>query len=74
MTKKTFKVNVHCNSCLTVLEGLEDLPGIEKVTGDVKMQQLTVTFDDNQITEQQVIEAIRQEGEGYEVTPLGAVS
>lgn len=74
MTEKTFKVNMNCSACLMILQGLEDTPGIEKITGDVKDGRLTVTFNEDEISEQQVIEAISGEGEGYEVTPLGAAA
>ena len=65
---KTYTVNMHCPSCEMLLEGLEDLPGIEKVEADYRTLKLTVTFDDAVVTEGYIMEAVRKED--YEISPL----
>lgn len=70
MTTKTYTVNMHCPSCEMLLEGLEDLPGVESVKADYRAQRLTVTFDPATITESFLIEAVQKEG--YDLANLPA--
>lgn len=62
MTTKHFTVAMHCPSCAMVLEGLEDLTGIEHVHADYKTGQLDVTYDETAIPDESVLQAIRDEG------------
>lgn len=64
---KTYTVNMHCPSCEMLLEGLEKLPGIEKIDADYRGQKLTVTFDDAVVTEEYVLAAVRKED--YDIQP-----
>lgn len=66
--EKTYTVNMHCPSCEMLLEGLEDLPGVNKVHADYRGQKLTVTFDDAAVAEEYVLAAVRKEG--YEIQPV----
>lgn len=65
---KTFTVNMHCPSCEMLLEGLEDLPGVEKIEADYRGQKLVVTFDETVVNEGYIMEAVRKED--YEITLL----
>ncbi len=64
---KTYTVNMHCPSCEMLLEGLEELPGVEKIHADYRAQKLTVTFDDSVVSEEYFVEAVRKED--YEIKP-----
>ena len=68
LVTKTYTVNMHCPSCEMLLEGFEDLPGVEKIEAHYKDQKLTVTFDDTQVTEDYIMNAVRKED--YEITAL----
>lgn len=63
---KTYKVSMHCPSCEMLLEGMEDLDGVEKVHADYKSGKLVVSFDDAVIDEETVLNAVRKED--YEIT------
>lgn len=65
MITKQYTVNMHCPSCEMLLEGLEELPGVEKIEAHYKEQKLTVTFDDAQVTEDYIVAAVRKED--YEI-------
>ena len=62
MTTQRFTVTMHCPSCEMVLEGLEDLAGIEQVHADYRAGQLDVTYDEVAISDEAILEAIRSEG------------
>jgi copper chaperone CopZ len=70
MQKKTYHVpDIGCSMCAISLEALEDdLPGVKRVSASYRRQRLEVEFDETQVSEAQVIEAI--EAQGYTVTPL----
>ena len=54
---------MHCSSCVMRLEGLEDtLPGIHKIEASYHRQTLQVEFDDSELSEDRLIEAIRKMG------------
>ena len=60
---------MHCASCAMLLEGLEDdLPGVVRVDAEVRRQQVTVTFDPDQVQEEAILAAAL--AEGYELVPL----
>lgn len=47
------------------LARVRQLPGIKEVTGDLAARTLVVTFDQSQVTPDQIIEAV--EAVGYQV-------
>lgn len=65
---KTYTVNMHCPSCEMLLEGLEELPGVEKIEAHYKDQKLVVTFDDAVVAEDYILEAVRKED--YDIAPV----
>ena len=69
MVKKLFRVpNMHCSACVMRLEGLEDeLVGIKRVTASYRKQQMEVEYDEAQVTDQQIIAAVKKQG--YEAIP-----
>jgi copper chaperone CopZ len=64
MVKKLFRVpNMHCSACVMRLEGLEDeLAGIKWVTASYRKQQMEVEYDEAQVTDQQIIAAVKKYG------------
>jgi copper chaperone CopZ len=50
-----------------LLEGLEELPGVEKIEAHYKTQKLIVTFDDAVVNEDYIMEAVRKED--YDIAP-----
>jgi copper chaperone CopZ len=70
MVKKLFRVpNMHCSACVMRLEGLEDeLAGIKRVTASYRKQQMEVEYDEAQVTDQQIIAAVKKQG--YEAIPV----
>lgn len=67
MQTRNYKVVMRCSSCAMILEGLEDLSGIEKVIANYKKEQLEIVFDETMIAEVDILEAI--EKGGYQVSP-----
>lgn len=70
MVKKTFQVlDMHCTACVMRLEELEDqLAGVNRVTASYHKQQIDVEYDESQVTEQDILTAVQQQG--YNATPL----
>jgi copper chaperone CopZ len=67
MPRVTYTIpNMHCPACVMHLEALEDeLPGIHFIRANYKKQCMDVEFDDSQLTEDVLRQAI---GElGYEI-------
>ena len=64
MIKKIFRVpDMHCSACVMQLEGIEDdLPGIKRIKASYHKQQMEVEFDEQQVTEEQIVAAARQCG------------
>lgn len=60
MKTMTYHVpDIHCASCIMRLEGLEDdLPGVKQVRVSLHRKQMRVEFDERQITEQYIRQAI----------------
>ncbi len=58
--RKTYSVpTIQCSACVMHLEGLEDeLPGIQFIQASYQKQRLIVEFDENIISEAEIIEAI----------------
>jgi len=53
-----------------LLEGLEDLPGVELIKAEYKIQLLTVTFDEAVVKEEYIMAAVSKEG--YDITVVEA--
>ncbi len=64
MVKKTYTVNdMHCTNCVMRIEGLEDsLPGMVSVSASYRKGQMTVEFDEAQLTEAQIFAAVAKLG------------
>jgi copper chaperone CopZ len=61
MIRKTYKIpTMHCTSCVMNLEALEDaLPGIRFIEASYRKQTLIVEFDEAQVSEAQIHQAVR---------------
>ena len=64
MVKKTYSIpDMHCSNCSMKLEGIEDeLPGIKAINASYHKQQMTVEFDESQVTEGQILAAVSKKG------------
>jgi copper ion binding protein len=64
MVKQVLRVtDMHCTNCVMRIEGLEDdLPGVRRVRASYKKQQVDVEFDENTVSADQIVAAIRQMG------------
>lgn len=67
MIKKAYVIpNMECSMCVLHLEGLQDeLPGIHDIQANLHQQRLVIEFDDQLISEEQILSNI--EGMGYRV-------
>lgn len=70
--KKTFRVpDMMCPNCAMHLEGLEDeLPGVKRINASYKKLTMEVEFDENLVTEPQIIAAAK--AIGYHIEPKAA--
>jgi copper chaperone CopZ len=64
MMKKTYIItNMECPNCAMILESIEDdLPGILRVDASYHKGQLTVEFDEGQVSEAQVLAGVAEKG------------
>lgn len=64
MLKKKFQIHgMHCVSCaMSVDNAIEDLPGVKSATTQYARQVSEVEYDEQQVTETQIIAAIREAG------------
>jgi P-type Cu+ transporter len=64
MIKKRFQIQgMHCVGCAMTIDGaLEDLPGVKSASTNYARQVADVEYDDRQVTEAQIVEAIREAG------------
>lgn len=62
MIKKNYQIpDMHCTACVMRLEAIEDdLPGIRSIKASYQKQTLAVEFDEKQVTEGEILEAIRK--------------
>lgn len=62
--KKTFRVpDMHCPNCAMTLEGIEDdLPGIRQISASYQKMQMTVEYNESQVSEAQILEAVKSKG------------
>ncbi|MEW6402657.1 MAG: cation transporter [Chloroflexota bacterium] len=69
MIKKTFKVNdMSCTNCAMKLESLEDtLEGVKEINASYHRLEMVVVYDENRLTEEQIIAAVKKKG--YSATP-----
>jgi len=69
MLKKTFNVpDMHCSNCSMKLESIEDeLAGIKEINASYHRQQMTVEFDETQVSEEQIVAAAKKKG--YQAIP-----
>jgi Cu+-exporting ATPase len=71
MIKKTFRVtDMHCPNCAMTLEGIEDdLPGIRQIIASYQNMQMTVEYDEAQVSEAQILAAVKHKGYTPEPKP-----
>lgn len=64
MEKREYRVpDMHCPNCKMRLEGLEDdLPGIQQIYASYHQQSLKVEFDEQKVSESQIIQAAKALG------------
>jgi P-type Cu+ transporter len=64
MIKKKFKISgMHCTSCAMNIDGeLEDTKGIKQANTNYAKSQTEVEFDENKITDKQIISIIEKAG------------
>jgi copper chaperone CopZ len=64
MVKKTFKVpDMSCYNCAMKLESLEDtLPGVKEINASYHKLQMTVEYDETQLSDEQIIAAVKKKG------------
>jgi copper chaperone CopZ len=64
MLKKTFLIpDMHCPNCAMTLESLEDdLPGVRCISASYHKQQMTVEYDETQLSIDQIIAAVKKKG------------
>jgi copper chaperone CopZ len=64
MIEKTFRViDMHCTNCAMKIEEIEDdLPGIKQVSASYQKMQVTVEYDESQVSEAQILEAVKRKG------------
>lgn len=64
MLKKTYTVtNMECPNCAMIIESIEDkLPGVVEITVSYRKGQMTVAFDETQVTEAQILAAVEKKG------------
>jgi copper chaperone len=57
--KQVFHVpDMHCPACVMLLEGIEDtLPGIRRIAGSYRKQQLVVEYDEAVVDEARIVAA-----------------
>ena len=65
MKRQIFTIHhMNCSGCALRLQGLEDsLPGVQQVEASYRKARMEVVYDENQLTEEQIIEAVRSLGD-----------
>ncbi|MBR9691590.1 heavy-metal-associated domain-containing protein [Candidatus Woesearchaeota archaeon] len=54
---------MHCSSCeMLVKDSLEELDGVEKAEANFKSGIIGVNFDENKVTESNILKIIKSEG------------
>ena len=69
MIKRTFKVpDMSCTNCAMKLESLEDtLDGVREINASYHKLQMTIEYDENKLTDEQIIAAVKKKG--YQALP-----
>ncbi len=69
MQTKTYTItNMECPNCAMILESIEDkLPGIREIRASYKKGQITVTFNEQLVSEAEILAAIHKKG--YSTAP-----
>lgn len=64
MINKTYSIkDMHCSSCVMRVESIEEkLPGIIQISASYKKQTLTVMFDENVVSEDQILSEVSSLG------------
>ncbi len=64
MITKIFRIEgMHCSGCPMEVESIEDdLPGIKKISASYKKAQLVVEYDETQVSDEEIIAAVKQHG------------
>ena len=70
MIKKTFYVpDMSCTNCAMKLESLEDtLDGVREINASYHKLQMTIEYDENKLTDEQIIAAVKKKG--YQAVPV----
>ena len=54
---------MHCSSCVMLLEGIADeVDGISIIRADFRKQRIEVEYDETNVSQEQVVEAVKKEG------------
>lgn len=64
MLKETFNIpDMHCPNCAMTLESLEDeLGGVRQISASYHKLQMTIEFDESQLSIDQIITAVKKKG------------
>jgi copper chaperone CopZ len=64
MIKQQFRIQgMHCVGCAMTIDGaLEDLSGVKSASTSYAKAVVDIHYDEKQVTEQQLIEAVRRAG------------
>ena len=64
MIKQTFQVSdMHCSNCAMKIESIEDdLPGVKRVYASYVRGQVTVEYDERQVSPETIIAAVKKQG------------
>ena len=64
MTTQTFTVpDMNCTACVMHIEALEDeIPGVEYIDVSYKKQTMVVEYDDNFVTPENIVAAVKKTG------------
>jgi P-type Cu+ transporter len=71
MIKQIFKVtDMTCANCAMHLESLEDeLPGVRRIDASYRKSQMMVEYDENQLSVETILGAVRKKGYTAQVAP-----
>ncbi len=69
MIKQVFRVlKMYCPTCPMRLEAIEDeLPGIKRIKASYQKEQMIIEYDESQVTEAQIRQAVEAKGYGLEI-------
>jgi copper chaperone CopZ len=70
MIKKVYRVEgMHCSNCAMSVEGIEDdLPGIRQVSASYQKANMSVEFEEQLVSEEQILSALVKRG--YRAYPV----